>query len=117
MLVAYSFKVPPKFDLILGQFLINNTYYYYDVPVNSALLFPSTDVLPLRENNWPYFDSFIASGKAVAFDTLVRAYEYLDQFATSRPPMSSKNQVNTNISIDSTYSTKGFSTYKENALA
>ncbi len=117
MLIAYQLKADSKYDLLVGRFLINNVYYYYDIPIHGGLQFPTTDVLPLKDNGWPYFDLFAKEKTHLKFDDDVYAFQYDDQFGIARPPMEAEGQVKSaTIKIDTTYVTRRIVAKKENQL-
>ena len=118
ILLKYQLSVDTKYDLIVGSFLINNVYYYYDIPINSSLKFPCTDVLPLKENGWPYFDNFIKEGTILNLPSPVVTYQYRDQFGIAKPPMSfSTDPSGQVLKIDSVFEASAFTLNNERVLS
>lgn len=118
ILFKYEFNVEPQYDLLVGSFLINNVYYYYDIPVNGGLEFPLPQVVPLKENGWPYFDYYIKKGNTLNFDREVYTFQYDDQFGTARPPMSSSGEPKPNtIRIDTSFRANMYETERERVLS
>lgn len=118
ILFKYEFNVQPDYDLLVGSFLINNVYYYYDIPINGSLEFPLPEVVPLKENGWPYFDYYIQKGTKLDFDREVYTFQYNDQFGTARPPMSSGGESKPNIiKIDTSFKANSYTVEREQILS
>lgn len=117
ILLKYQFKVDEKYDLLVGNFLINSINYYYDIPIHSGLKFPTPEIVPLKKNGWPYFDNYIVQGNTVGFGQMAYTFQYNDQFGTSMPPMSSDPEPSSNtIKIDSSFVSTSFTPDKERKL-
>jgi GWxTD domain-containing protein len=118
LLIKYELNVPKEYDLMYVRFLINNVNYYYDIPINSGLPFPRSEIIPLKENGWPYFDNFISEGKSVNFGVNSYIYQYNDQFGTAQPPIVSGIEPKTGtIKIDSTFQDSKFTSKQEGVLS
>ena len=117
MLLKYQFNVDESYDLLVGNFLINSINYYYDIPINAGLKFPTPEIVPLKKNGWPYFDNYLVQGSTVDFGRVVYTFQYNDQFGTAMPPMASDIEPSSNtIKIDSSFVSTSFSPDKERIL-
>lgn len=118
MLLKYELEIPTEYNLMFVKFLINNVYYYYDIPINSGLPFPSSEAIPLKENNWPYFDNFIAEDSNINFETKSYVYQYNDQFGIAQPPIVSGIEPKSGtIKIDSSFQSRKFTTQGDGVLS
>ena len=118
LLLKYELEIPAEYDLMYARFLINNVYYYYDIPVNSGLPFPSSETIPLKENGWPYFNNFIAENSDINFETESFVYQYNDQFGIAQPPIVSGIEPKSGtIKIDSSFQSRKFTARGEGVLS
>ncbi|MDP4679664.1 MAG: GWxTD domain-containing protein [Cyclobacteriaceae bacterium] len=118
MLLKYELVLPIEYDLMYVRFLVNNVNYYYDIPINSGLPFPLSNVIAFKDNGWPYFDNFIAKDNNINFERESSIYEYDDQFGIAQPPIVSGIEPKSeSIKIDSTFQSTRINARKEGVLS
>ncbi|MFY0651410.1 MAG: GWxTD domain-containing protein [Cyclobacteriaceae bacterium] len=117
MLLKYQFEIPEGHNVMYARFLINSTYYYYDIPVNSGVKFPCSQLVPMTNNGWPFFENYLNEGTLINLDRKAFAFQYKDQFSTSKPPMAAPGDSRSNvITIDTTFHADSFAAERERVL-